>query len=428
MAGRAEVIMLSFLLMAGALMVCQADLPPPEGGSAESTQNLVIAVPLPAAEQPVAAPATTTPAPPSRWLFMKSLQGTWEGSLLDDHRLAISGWTEMSFTASTDQSSNLPMGFNYLANQFALQENWLRVERSVVTSGTTEPTFGFRSDTILPGTDYRFTVSRGLFSGQLTEDNGQPNTYGIDPVQFYAEAYLPTVARGMDIKIGRCFCQYGAEAIDAPSNVLASHSYLFIYDPFTHTGVITTTQLTPAFSVQAGIVMGPDVFIDPAASPYSMFSAKWAPPSGRDSILFSGLLGSGRFDVPRQFNNPNILDLVYTHTFSVRLSYTLDALAGYQIGIPEIGTAVWYGVANYLTWRFTPRLTCTSRLELFDDVDGNRTGFPGLYTALTMGLNFQPRKAIILRPELRYDYNDETRPFEGKHGLFTAATDCILRW
>jgi hypothetical protein len=359
---------------------------------------------------------------------MKALQGTWEGSLLDENRMALSGWTETSFTGSTDRSSNLPMGFNYLANQFALQQNWLRFERTVVNSGTTEPTFGFRSDWILPGIDYRFTASRGIFSGQLTANDGQPNTYGIDPVQFYGEAYFPTVGRGMDIKVGRMFCQYGAEAIDAPSNILASHSYVFIYDPFTHTGGMTTIQLTPAWSVQLGIIMGPDVAFDPAASPYSMFSLKWAPPGGRDTLLLSGLIGSGRFDVQDDFNNPNILDLVYTHTINSRLTYTVDALAGYQTNVPDIGTATWFGFANYLTYRLTPRLTATTRLEFFDDIDGNRTGFKGLYTALTTGVNFQPRKAIIFRPELRYDNNDESRPFEGKHGLFTATADVIVRW
>jgi hypothetical protein len=359
---------------------------------------------------------------------MKALQGTWEGSLLDENRMALSGWTETSFTGSTDHSSNLPMGFNYLANQFALQQNWLRFERTVVNTGTTEPTFGFRSDWILPGIDYRFTASRGIFSGQLTANDGQPNTYGIDPVQFYGEAYFPTIARGMDIKVGRMFCQYGAEAIDAPSNILASHSYVFIYDPFTHTGGMTTIQITPAWSIQLGIIMGPDVAFDPAASPYSMFSAKWAPPGGRDTVLLSGLVGSGRFDVRDDFNNPNILDVVYTHTINSRLTYTVDALAGYQTNVPDIGTATWFGFANYLTYRLTPRLTATTRLEFFDDIDGNRTGFKGLYTAITTGVNFQPRKAIVFRPELRYDTNDETRPFEGKHGLFTATADVIVRW
>ena len=33
---------------------------------------------------------------------MKCLQGTWPGGLLDDNRLKLYGWTDMSFTASSD--------------------------------------------------------------------------------------------------------------------------------------------------------------------------------------------------------------------------------------------------------------------------------------------------------------------------------------
>lgn len=363
-----------------------------------------------------------------RWILMKSAQGTWIGDFLYGNRLSVSGWTDMSFTASSVADNQLPMGFNYLANQFALQQNWLRIEQTVVTSGTTEPTFGFRSDTILPGTDYRFTVSRGLFSGQLTDNDGFPNTYGIDPVQFYGEAYFPTVGRGLDIKLGRMFCQYGAETIDAISTPLASRSYSFIYDPFTHTGIMGTLQLTPAWTMQMGVIMGPDVFIDPAASPYSMFSVKYAPPGGRDSVLFASLLGSGRFNDSRDFNNPNIVDLVYIHTFNALVAYTLDALFGYEANVPDTGTATWFAFDNYMTVKLTPRLSSISRLEFFDDVNGNRTGYPGLYTAFTTGLNFQPRKSIIFRPEVRYDYNNESAPFQGNHGVFTADADVIIRW
>lgn len=406
----------------------------PEPGSAVPQQGpepMQISAPLlpPVVPAPAAAAPAAPAAPsPDRWMLMKSLQGTWEGASLDENRLAIYGWTEVSFDASTDRQSNLPVGFNYRANDFELQQNWLRVERPVVTTGTSEPTFGFRSDTILPGTDYRFTVARGLFSGQLTANNGQPNLYGIDPAQFYGEAYLPTLAAGTDVKVGRMFAQFGAESIDGPSNQLASHSYNFIYDPFTQTGVMATTQWTPAWSIQLGVILGPDVFFDPAASGYSMFSVKWAPPGGRDSVLVSGMFGSGRFNVAHDFNNPNILDLVYVHTFNPRLSYTLDALAGYETNVPDTGTATWWATVHYLTYQFTPRLWGTTRLEFFDDSDGNRTGFPGLYTALTAGVNFRPYRSVIFRPELRYDYNGESRPFEGKHDLFTATADVILRW
>jgi hypothetical protein len=382
----------------------------------------------PAQTPPTPAPPPPAAQAPDRWLLMKELQGTLPGAFLDSQRMQIYGWIDFSFTASSAADSNLPLGFNWRANQFLLQQNWVRVEQAVVTSGTTEPTFGFRTDWILPGADYRFTLARGIFNGQLTQKNGEPILTGIDPIQFYAEAYFPTIARGMDVKLGRIFCQYGVEANDAPSNALLSHSYTFIYDPFTHTGLMSTTKLTTSWSVQAGIMLGSDIFIDPADEPTAMGGFKWAPPGGRDSVLFSFILGSGRFNQARNFHNPEILDLVYAHQFNARLNFNFESLLGYTTHVPNIGTADWFGIVNYLTYNFTPRLSGTTRLEFFDDAQGQRTGFPGLYTALTAGLSFKPYKSVIIRPELRFDYNEESRPFENKHGLFTAATDIILRW
>jgi hypothetical protein len=363
-----------------------------------------------------------------RWLLMNTLQGTYPGWQLDSQRIQVLGWTEGSFTASSAARVHLPMGLNYEANAFLLQQNWLRVERSVLTDTSGAPTFGFRSDTILPGADYRFTLPRGIFNGQLTDNEGGPSRYGVDPIQFYVQTYFPSIAQGLDLKVGRILCQYGVETIDAPPNALASHSYTFIYNPFTHTGAMATVQLTPDWSVHGGPMLGPDVFVDSAASPYGMFGIKWAPPNGADSAYLGGVLGSGRFDVDEQFNNPNILDLVYSHGFSPSVSYTLDALVGYQTNVPAIGTATWFGTVNYLTCKVTPRLSATTRVELFCDRDGNRTGFSGLYSAITSGLNFRPTDFVICRPELRFDYNNESRPFEDEHGLFTAAMDFIVRW
>jgi hypothetical protein len=416
------VAILPDLLLTTAFLVGQA--PPEEPAAAEFSAAV-----LPA---PVTSPTTAVPTspslPPDRWLLMKLLQGTEPGNLLYTNRLQITGWTEGSFTASSDRDNNLPMGFNYRANEFLLQQNWLRMERIVVTSGTTEPTFGFRSDWILPGSDYFFTLPRGIFNDQLTGDHGQPDRYGIDPIQFYAEAYFPTIARGLDVKVGRFFALYGVESNEAISNALCSHAYSFIYDPFTHTGVVTTTRLTDAWSVQAGLVLGSDVFIDPADEPTFIGSVKWVRPDQRDSALFSVIVGSGRFNQPRNFHNPEIFDLVYTHKINPRLNYSFEGLFGVTTNVPDIGTANWFGILNYLTYDFTPRLSGTTRLEFFDDAQGQRTGFPGLYTALTLGLSFRPRKDLIFRPEVRYDFNEESRPFEGQHGLFTATSDVILRW
>src|SRR5262249_1322442 len=55
-------------------------------------------------------------------------------------------------------------------------------------------------------------------------------------------------------------------------------------------------------------------------------------------------------------------------------------------------------------------------------------GFAGTYTAVTAGVTYKPKPGVWFRPELRFDNNSESRPFEGKPNLFTAAFDCIIRW
>src|SRR5581483_5083769 len=120
-----------------------------------------------------------------------------------------------------------------------------------------------------------------LFDSQLTAAHGQPNTYGIDTIQAYGELYLPEIGRGLDLKLGRFFSQYGVESNDATQNALGSRAYTFIYDPFTNTGLLSTLKLTDAVSVQNGLVTGSDIFLAAGATPTYIGSVKWAPPNGR---------------------------------------------------------------------------------------------------------------------------------------------------
>jgi hypothetical protein len=398
------------LFLVGALVLGEPPVEPP-------VPTITIEVPP--------APPPTEPAP-DRWPLMQALQGTWYGAALDDNRLAVYGWTGMSFTGSTDRHENLPMGFNYQANEFSVQQNYLRVERTVDKSATT-PTWGFRSDTILPGADYRFTLARGLFDSQLTAKNGGPNLYGFDPVQFYAEGYFPQVGRGLDVKIGRFFAQYGSEGIDTVSNLFVSRAYSFLYDPFTQTGLLTTLNLTDAWSVQNGIVTGSDMFIGPEANPTYIGSVKWAPPNGRTSALFAVILGNGRFDQKHNFHNPELFDLILTRKLSDRLTWQFETLYGFTSNVPNIGFANWFGVVNYLSYQLAKNLAANARLEFFEDAQGQRTGFAGLYTAATAGVLYKPYPWLWFRPEVRIDHND-SRPFEGKPNLFTATANMILRW
>lgn len=342
-------------------------------------------------------------------------------------QLHLSGWIDASYTASTDRVDQLPMGFNYRANEFLLQQNWVRFERAV-DKESADPTFGFLSDTILPGSDYRFTLPAGLFQRQLTARNGTPSLYGIDPVRFFAEGYFPGIFQGVDVQIGRFYAPWGIEAVNAPSNTFLSHTYTFVYDPFTQVGAMATTKFNDQWSSQSAAVIGNDEFFTPGNQLKYSGNLQWVARDKKDTLRFSTILGSPRYRARYHLDNLNLFELIYSHQFTPEVKYTFAATFGYQTGVPSLGTADWIGYQNYLTKQLSQRLTAALRVELFDDYKGQRTGFAGLYAAVTGGIQIQLTERIRFRPELRFDNNDRSRPFEGKHSVFTAASDVIVRW
>jgi hypothetical protein len=428
-----------------------------------------------AADQPAPAPATvnvqaqlptTTPpaatppapaTPPDRWAVMHTLQGTWLGAGLDDNRMSISGWFEGSYTASSTNTTNQPVVWNDRPNTFLLQQAWLRVERSVVTSGTSTPTWGYRID-ILSGSDYRFTQQRGLFNSQLENSNGNQNLYGVDPIQFYVNTYIPNLFEGTDVRAGRLYTPWGYESLEAISTPFASRSYAFNWSPpFTHMGIMISPQFNKQWSGKFMLANGNDVFFTANQEPRLVGALTWTSLSKADTATFGWSLGRGKFNAARPFapatageqnepagrNNLNALDFVYTHTFNPRLAYSTELIYGWQYGVPanvpggiidegravgEQGFAHWGSWVQYLTYNFTSRLTGIARFELFDDFEGQRTGFEGLYTAITVGAQIKPYKWLMFRPELRYDRNNYSNPFEGRNNIYTAAFDCIVRW
>jgi hypothetical protein len=384
-------------------------------------------------------------------MLMRLLQGTWLGSALDDNRLSVSGWFQTSFTPSTDALTNQPMTWNDRANQFLVQQAWVRVARRVVTTDTTEPTIGFEVD-ILSGSDYRFTLPRGLFNSQLLNSTGASNLYGIDPVQHYVSLYIPTWFHGVEFRLGRVYSPITPlESNEGVSSPLASRLYTFNFDPFTHCGLAAYVTFNPAWSAWVMLANGNDVYFgDPSEELRFVGSLKWTQPGGGRNLLeFDTTVGRGKFVTAFPFptatvgatsteplgrNNSNVFDGLWTHLCSSRLTFSLSTLFGYQTNVPGIarpnhyGTATWGSVMQYLTYTMTPQWTAILRTEAFDDFQGQRTGFTGVYLAATGALVFRPRKDIQIRQELRYDYNPESAAFEGKHQLFTAGADVIFRW
>ena len=294
-------------------------------------------------------PVTSPLANPDDWAGgVKAEIG--EVETVDGRPLRVCGWTQGSYTASTDQVSQLPMGFNYKANQFLLQQNWLQIDRAAKAEDAVSPTVGFRSDTILPGSDYLFTLDRGLFDQQLTAHHGMPDLYGIDPVQLYVETYHPNVAEGMTLTVGRFYAPFGIETVDCAGQCAA------LAQLYVHLRPLHADRRHERREVQFRLV-GPGR--DGDRQRHFLLVGR------RAHVQRQYPLGSARGQkLPpvchdprrshyssRSFNNLNLFEITYKHRFNDRLKYSFAGTFAYQDQVPDVGLATWFGIQQYWTWQ-----------------------------------------------------------------------------
>ena len=302
-----------------------------------------------------------------------------------------------------------------------MNQNFLRIAKSIDTSKQ-EFQMGGLAELILPGTDARFSAARGL----LDKWGGD---YRIDLFQAYIETFHPNLGpQGTSIKTGKFATLVGYELVQAAETPFLSRSYVFQYDPFTHTGALATTPLNDTWSVSNGLALGSDNFIGAPARLTYLGQLKWAPKEARTNALFNVVVTDPTFDQSGNFPFYNTYNTVITHKINDKLSGVLDATASHMDGVPNVGTAWWYGAAGYAIYKFNDKLTATWRNELFEDNRGVRTGFEGLYYETTLGVTWSPIRCLMLRPCVRYDHNFNSGAFEGKQSLFTACMDAIVRW
>jgi hypothetical protein len=441
--------MLSTLLLCSAAAAGQAPAPPPGHWppapySTFAAQGQPAPAPMPASAgqpaPPAAANGTTNgngngngcdacekpeDKPETKYLMERLLEGTSFGQTLACRGIKVRGWTDMNYSFSEARRSNLPITFNDRADYFQMNQNWVEVQKDIDTSKK-EMQLGGRFAWIAPGTDYRFTLPRGLWNDQLARGN----EYGFDPVYHYADVFLPGIGpEGTIFRVGRFGTHCGYEVIDAVSTPFLTKSYLFQYNPFTHTGVNAITPLNDDWTVSNGFVTGSDVYIDPAAQLMYIGQIKWAPKDGDTTATLNAVVTRPRFLVGEAFAHYNFYNLVLTRKLTDKLTYVLDTGYSHIDDVPGIGSTNWYGFANYFLWQAADKLAGNLRLELFKDTDGFRTGFRGLYTAATYGLTWTPADALIFRPWVRYDYNaDGSRPWDGQRDLFTGGIEAIVRW
>lgn len=391
-----------------------------------------------------------------KYFLMKALEGTNIGQWMDEQRFSVSGWVASSYTvtagnnhipATPGNPGNGTIVWNDQADRFLMQQAWLRLERSLDTESKCM-NFGFRIDTLF-GTDYRYTLPRGLFNGQLMNADGvTQNLYGVDPVQFYANAWLPNLFKGTEVRVGRLLCPWGAESIEAVSSPFLSKSFAFNWSPpFTHTGVLAISNISDQVVVKYGLAGGNDVFIDPAMRLQTIGAITYTTCDKKQTLTFGWAVGNGRFIRDEPFapttyglmaeglgrNNFNSFDIVYTNALSDKLTFILEGIFSYQDNAPIVGgafgTARWFAVPAYLQYKVTDKITAQCRVEYFDDCQGQRTGTATDYFSQTYGLAVSLTKSLIFRPEIRWDHSfDRNFLYNNDYNILSAGAELIVRY
>ncbi|MBN9419564.1 MAG: outer membrane beta-barrel protein [Candidatus Eremiobacteraeota bacterium] len=369
---------------------------------------------------------------------------------LKDADIRVYGWVNPSVGFSSSRESNFPLSYNVQSNSVMFNQGVIRVERPVDTVQTDHWDVGFRA-TMMYGSDYRFTTAKGMFSNQLLNNN---QLYGFDPVELYAQVYIPEVADGMVLTLGRYISPADIEAQTSPSNLLFTHSLMFTVDPYTFTGVKADIKLDDNWSMMFQVHGGNDVVVPDKASRLNGGAmVRWVSDDNNDSI-WAGVnaINGSNYNVgsdqlnhfvgtwSHKFNDDvNMMTEVYYEYFrngltGGRVNYG-PPISAYRLtgpGTPIPGEAGALGIVSYTNFKVSDQSYFTFRADYLNDPVGMRTGFGTAFGSLTLGYTHRFSPLITIRPEIRYEkaFRAGVTPYDnGRRADQTSfSMDAILRF
>lgn len=382
----------------------------------------------------------------------------WLG--LERSPVRVYGWIQNSVTGNPARPAdgiNFGVNPNDLANQWMGNQYYLIVEKRVDQGDRID--FGFRFDNLF-GNDWQFNHMHGLFDGAFRLNS----VAGYDPAQLYGEVHLPILTEsGLDVRGGRWYTVTGYEGVPAVSRPLLSVPYMFNYgQPFTHLGVLTTLHLSDRVKLFNGAINGWDRFVNLRYLWGYIGGFSWDSVDGRSHLAFTSVWGPNQFpnflpadtqifptgyvDIPSLAGLPNpgyarngrtLFTTVVTRSWTDRLTQVVEFVQGWERSIPGLGSNgrnglpasdQWYGIGQWLTYEVAAPFAIVWRAEWFRNVAGSRTGYPGDFYESTLGAVVKPRDRLWIRPEVRFDWSNPSRPFNdgtSRHQL-TIGLDVIL--
>ncbi|TLU73713.1 outer membrane beta-barrel protein [Lichenicoccus roseus] len=396
-----------------------------------------------AATPPAAGPAPATAAAPA------GPPGSWASTIT--WGLQADGGIQGNGDRPAD-GLNYGRLFDDKANTVLLNQIQATVTRPI-NSGATGYDFGFTLQGTF-GTDVRYLHYDGEFNYLTTNSR-----YQFTVLQANALMHAPWLtAGGIDFKLGQFVTPIGYETIDPSTNPFYSHSYIFNFGPFQHTGLLAEWHVNPTLDIYGQVDTGESTTFGGGDNN--------AEPAGLFGVGLNNLLGGKLTLLELTHLGPENSTLVLPSANSA-MRYESDFIATYKATskltfVTELNYqhddgygADSYGAAQYISYALTPTWTANGRAEVYRDNAGffvfaypgdldairalkgiSNTSFTAgraTYSEFTAGLTYKPSiphvALLAFRPEIRWDKTfSGTRAYDAgtQTGNFTFGGDVIL--
>ena len=383
--------------------------------------------------------------------LMNAVWGGYNGDWWKKSGIQVYGWLNAGANVSTSKGggyANFPEA--YAERQgFELDQEVLYIERQPDTVQQDHVDWGFRISGLY-GLDYRFTTSNGFLSHQLLGKN-QEN--GFDAPMMYFDLYVPQVAQGMDIRVGRYISLPDIEAQLAPNNYTYSHSLTYTFDCYTQLGINATIKLSDRWLLQAGLSPGCDTMPWTSSAKLTLNAClgyTWSQ-GGNNVYVCDNSLNDGRYG----YNNLQAFYATWYHKYGKQSRWHTATESWYQyekdtpnvnnpaaqaLLIPGANGAICksiqqvtcfapdYAIVNYHEYQASKRDYFSFRNEFFDDFVGQRTGTKSKFTEHMIGWGHWVGTTVLFRPELRFERSYNAPAYDNglRKNQLTLASDVIL--
>lgn len=313
----------------------------------------------------------------------------------DDSPIKIGGWTALGYhNKVTPLSVNRgdALSFNDTPDALNLHQQWVYMEKALDTDNGFD--WGGRVD-FMYGTDSAKTQAFGTLGGW--DNDWDHGVYGFALPQ----AYLEVGAGNLSVKGGHFYTLVGYEVVTSPGNFFYSHALtMFNSEPFTHTGFVASYTAGDDLTLHGGWTLGWDTGFrqfNNGSSWLGGFSYSMA-----DCVTFTYMSTAG--DLGWRGKDAYTHSLVFDFTLTDKLNYVLqsdyvragDTTSGYAQGTPRDSDDD-IGINQYLFYNLNDCWGFGTRIEWWKD-EGHS------YYEGTLGLNYRPMANLVLRPEIRHDW------------------------